>query len=245
MDRRDDNPAPTRDGLVLGAHWGFLAFFAGLCGYYLLTLIFSAFAVDDGGSGTIALPNLGPLVLLAFVPNILLGLAPAVGSWRWGSGLRADFGLVPTVRDVKVGLSCGVLALVTGYVLNLVLLQVYGTDRLSQPLDEVFGGIASDIGWLVVAAVIVSVGAPLTEELLVRGALWNGLAHHRVPPWVILVLTGLVFALLHSEPARMVALFGQGIAIGLARLLTGRVAASMVAHAANNLPPALLLLGGS
>ncbi|MFC4000669.1 CPBP family intramembrane glutamic endopeptidase [Prauserella oleivorans] len=244
MDRRDDNPAPTRDGLVLGAHWGFLAFFAGLGGYYLLSLIFSAF-LADGGSGTLSLPSLGPLVLLAFVPNILLGLAPAVGSWRLGRGLRADFGLVPTGRDVKVGLYCGLLALLTGYVLNLVLIQVYGTERLSQPLDEVFGGIASSLGWLVVAAVIVSVGAPLTEELLVRGALWNGLAHHRVPPWVILVLTGLVFALLHSEPARMVALFGQGIVIGLARLLTGRVAASLVAHAANNLPPALLLLGGS
>ena len=55
----------------------------------------------------------------------------------------------------------------------------------------------------------------------------------------------LVFAQVHGEPSRMLALFGQGIAIGAARMITGRVSASIVAHATNNLPPALLLLSGA
>ncbi|RBM19953.1 CPBP family intramembrane metalloprotease [Prauserella sp. PE36] len=246
MDRGQEDPPPIRAGLVLGAHWGFLAFFAGLAAYYLLSLLLTAFAIGgDGEVGSLRLPELGPLVLLAFVPNILLGLAPVLAARRWGQGVLAEFRLLPNARDVKVGLACGGFALLTGYLLNVVLLEVYGTDRLSDPLTEVFGGIASNTGWLVVAALIVVVAAPLTEELFVRGALWNGLAHHRVPPWVVLVLTALVFAQLHGEPSRTIALLGQGIAIGAARLITDRVGASVVAHATNNLPPALLLFGGS
>lgn len=246
MDQPDENPPPrVVDGLVLGAHWGILAFLAGLAGYYLLSLLMAVVFRGDVGLGTTDLPALGPLVLFAFVPNILLGLGPALGSWRWGRGLLADYGLLPNGRDLRVGLACGGFALLAGYVLNLILVQIYGAEAFSDPLNEVFGGITGDVGWLVVAALIVVLGAPLTEELLVRGALWNGLAHYRVPQWVTLVLTALVFAQLHGEPTRMLALLGQGIAIGTARMVTGRVGASLVAHAANNLPPALLLFASS
>ncbi|MBK1786773.1 CPBP family intramembrane glutamic endopeptidase [Prauserella cavernicola] len=244
MARNEQDPPPIRDGLVLGAHWGFLTFFAGLGGYYLLSLILTAVAVGgEGEVGSLRIPELGPLVLLAFVPNLLLGLAPVFGARRWGRGVLAEYRLLPNSRDLVVGLACGGFALLTGYVLNVLLLEVYGTERMSDPLTEVFGGIATDTGWLVVAALIVVVCAPLTEELFVRGALWNGLAHYRVPPWVILLLTALVFAQLHGEPSRTIALLGQGIVIGYARLITDRVGASVVAHATNNLPPALLLFG--
>ncbi|EHR49638.1 putative metal-dependent membrane protease [Saccharomonospora marina XMU15] len=243
----DDRPVPpVRTGLVLGAHWGMLAFVLALGGYYAVSLLLSALATIDAADPTgIRLPQLGPLVLLAFVPNVLLGLVPWLGSLRWGNGVRADFGLLPTGRDLKVGLACGGFALLAGYVLNLILLQIYGSERMAGPLIEVFRGISADIGWLVVAAIIVVVGAPLTEELLFRGALWNGLAHYRIPNWVILLLTALLFAQLHGEPTRTVALIAQGVAIGSARFITGRVGASVVAHATNNLPAALFLLIGS
>ncbi|OZM74222.1 CPBP family intramembrane metalloprotease [Amycolatopsis antarctica] len=236
-------PAAARDGLVFGAHWGFLTFFAGLGGYHLAGLLLTVLVsgrVDE--FDPLELPELGPVILLAFLPNVLLGLAPVAGSRIWGNGLRADFGILPDLRDLKIGLACGGFALLVGYLLNLVLLGVYGTERMEQnPLTELAGGIGDNAGWLVLAALVVVLAAPLTEEILVRGALWNGLERHRVPPWVILVLTALVFAYIHSEPARTLALIGQGLVIGSARLITGRVGASLVAHAANNLPPALLL----
>ncbi|PRX48389.1 hypothetical protein B0I33_104205 [Prauserella shujinwangii] len=244
MDREETGRPPLREGLVLGAHWGFLAFFAGYGGYYLLSLVLSA-AVPGSGGGSPDLPALGPIVLLAFVPNLLLGLAPVLGSRRWGRGLRADFGLVPNGRDVKVGLAAGGFALLAGYVLNLLLFAVYGTGPVTSPLTDIVRGAEIGLGWLVVVALVVVVAAPLTEELLVRGALWNALASYRLPPWVVLVLTSLVFAQLHGEPERVVSLFGQGLAIGAARMITGRVGTSVVAHAANNAPAALALLVGS
>jgi membrane protease YdiL (CAAX protease family) len=122
---------------------------------------------------------------------------------------------------------------------------VYGEEHLPEtPLAEVLEGLGGNLLWLAVAALIVVAAAPIAEELLMRGALWNALAHHRVPPWVILVVTAVVFAYLHAEPARTVPLVAQGIAFGAARMITGRTSAAVVAHAANNAPPAALLLTG-
>lgn len=242
--RRDE----VRTGLVFGAHWGFLAFFVGLAAYHAVTITMTALRGGGrAGSGPFELLDVGPVLLLAFLPSVLLGLGPMIASKRWGSGPKTDFGWLPCLRDVKVGVACGGLALGVGYLLNLVLLGLFGTDRVSDnPLTDLAQEVdENNTVWLVLAAVIVIGAAPLAEELLIRGALWKALEHHRVPPWVILVLTAVVFAYLHGEPTRTVSLLGQGIAIGLARLRTGRVGAGLVAHAANNLPAALLLFTGS
>ncbi|GAA3577656.1 type II CAAX endopeptidase family protein [Amycolatopsis ultiminotia] len=230
---------------VFGAHWAFVAFFAGVAGYHLVTLITAA-AVNRQSGDTDPLDLVdGAALLLAFLPNLVLGLGPVVGSLRFGAGLERDFGLRPSWRDVRIGLACGALALVVGYVLNLGVIAVYGGDDVSDSpltdLPEVSGG---GYGWLAAAAAITIIAVPVTEELLMRGTLWNALVHHRVPPWVVLLLTALVFAQLHGEASRTIALFGQGLVLGLARYLSGRTAASVVAHAANNLPPAVLLFTG-
>lgn len=244
MAREHEHEVPgVREGLVFGVHWGFLAFFAGLGGYYLVSLVMAALLTG----GVDVLPaqeplEVGPIILLAFLPNLLLGLGPVLGSRLRGRGLRADFGLIPNARDVKVGLACGGFALLAGYLLNLVLLAAYGTEDISSaPLVDLASGLGEEMLWLVLAALIVVLVAPLTEELLFRGALWNAVTCYRVPQWAVLLLTALVFAQVHGEPTRVIALFGQGVAIGAARMVTGRTGASVVAHAANNLPPALLL----
>jgi hypothetical protein len=232
-----------RTHAVLGAHWGFLAFFVGLGGYHLVTLVMTALRSGHASVDPLELLDVGPVLLLAFLPSVLLGLAPVIASRRWGTG--KDFGWIPTPRDIKIGLACGVGALVAGYLLNLLLLGLYGTDQVSDGSSADLARNGDGTLWLAFAAIIVVLATPLAEELLLRGALWNALEHHRVPPWVILVLTAVVFAYLHGEPARTIALLGQGVAIGWARLRTGRVGASLVAHAANNLPAALLLFTGA
>ncbi|WP_246127741.1 CPBP family intramembrane glutamic endopeptidase [Amycolatopsis rhizosphaerae] len=233
--------------VVFGAHWGFIAFFAGLGLYHVATAALTALRPGGTGGDPFELLDIGPLLPLAFLPTLLLGLGPVLASHRWGEGPAADFGWWPSYRDFKVGLACGGLALFVGYSLNLLVLGLYGVDRVSDsPLTELAEGADSDdTGWLVLAVAIVVVATPLAEELLTRGALWNALERHRLPRWVILVLTAVVFAYLHGEPTRTVALLGQGLAIGLARLRTGRAGASLVAHAANNLPPAILLFTAS
>ncbi|MFF0145495.1 hypothetical protein ATK36_1678 [Amycolatopsis sulphurea] len=230
---------------IFGAHWAFAAFFAGVAGYHLVTLITTAAVThpsgDDDPVGLLA----GPGLLLSFVPNLVLGLSPVLGSMRFGFGLDRDFGARPHWRDVRIGLACGALALVVGYLLNLGVLAVYGGDDVSDsPLTDLPDVSEGSYLWLAAAAAALVIAVPITEELLVRGALWNGLEHHRVPPWVVLALTALVFAVIHGESTRVIALFGQGLVLGVARCRSGRTAASVIAHATNNLPPAVLLFTG-
>lgn len=223
--------------------WGFLAFFLGYGGYYLVSLIIDALMPSrNPGFVPAHPPDLGPLLLLSFAPNILLGLAPAVLSWFKGRGLRSDFGIVPSLRDVKVGLACGGAALLGSWLLGLVLISISGP-----PPDNGLTGLAGSEKsiWLLLFALFAFLGAPLTEELLMRGALWGALEHYRVPRYAILIVTALMFAFIHEEPWRLPILFCAGLALGTARMITGRIGASMVAHATNNFLPALVLFFGA
>ncbi|HEX4704966.1 MAG TPA: type II CAAX endopeptidase family protein [Pseudonocardiaceae bacterium] len=225
--------------------WGIPAFFVGFGSFYVVSLIitgvFSSLVIklDNAQSG-----GHGPLVLLALTPNVLLGLGPAVFSWWKGQGLRRDYGIVPTRRDLWIGVLCGLVALGVGLLVNLLLQGLVFKDQgvsnnAVQQLSGLSGGRSA---WLLVAALFVVLGAPLTEELLVRGALWGALEHYKIHRYAILALTSLIFAFMHQEPTLTLALFCQGIAIGTARMITGRIGASMIAHATNNLVPALILL---
>ncbi|MET9260175.1 CPBP family intramembrane glutamic endopeptidase [Amycolatopsis sp. NPDC004079] len=230
---------------ILGAHWAFAAFFFGVAGYYLVTLLTAAAFNRHVGDDDPVEAYAGPLLLLAFLPNLILGLGPAIASLRYGSGLERDFGLRTRGRDLRIGLACGLLALVVGFVLNAAEIAVFGGDEVSDsPLTDLPDVSGGSPVWLVTTALVLVIAVPLTEELLLRGALWNALAHYKIPPWVVLVLTSLVFALLHGETTRTIALFGQGLVLGLARHYSGRTSASVLAHAANNLPPAVLLFTG-
>ena len=224
--------------------WGIPAFFLGYGSFYVLGLIISGVVA----SLAVRLDNLpsadrGPLVLLALTPNLLLGLAPAVMSWWKGNGLRRDFGIVPTRRDVWIGLLCGLVAFGLGFVINLLLQTLVFKNATpgSNAVQQLSGLSGGRTVWLAVAALFVVFGAPLTEEMLVRGALWGALEGYKLHRYAILGITSLLFAFMHQEPTVTLALFSQGVAIGTARMITGRIGASMIAHATNNLVPALLL----
>lgn len=184
----------------------------------------------------------GPAVLLALLPNLLLGLGPAVLSWWRGLGPRLDFGIRFTRQDLSIGFSWGVGALAIGLVVNYVLQLLVFHDKNQPNAAEEIGRLSGGRSvWLAIALVFIVILAPLSEELLVRGALWGALAHYRVPPPMVLALTSLVFAFLHQEPTLTLGLFCQGLALGMARMRSGGIGASMIAHATNNLIPAVVL----
>lgn len=223
--------------------WGFAAFLLGYGGYYLVGLVLGALLpTNQGGFDPARPPNPGPILLLSFAPNIMLGLLPALYSWIQGKGLRSDFGILPKWRDFKVGLACGAVALFASWVLTAALVLITGPppDNSLSALMESEKSL-----WLFLFALFTFIGAPLTEELLMRGALWGALEHYRVPRYVILLLTALIFALIHGEMWRMPVLFVGGLAMGTARMITGRVSTSIVAHATNNFLPALVLFASA
>ena len=85
--------------------------------------------------------------------------------------------------------------------------------------------------------------APLCEEIVYRGLLW-GAVERRWGRWVALVVTTVVFALAHLEFTRIPLLLVVAIPIALARLYSGGLLASIVAHQVTNLLPGIVLMLG-
>ncbi|HWE91484.1 MAG TPA: CPBP family intramembrane glutamate endopeptidase, partial [Pseudonocardiaceae bacterium] len=119
--------------------WGIAAFFGGYGGFYLLSLVITTvMAGTFTDFDTTPRHSIGPLVLVAFLPNVLLGLVPAIMSWWKGQGPRRDFGIVPTLRDLRVGVTCGLISLGAGIVVNLLLIWLTkATPGSTNPLSNI------------------------------------------------------------------------------------------------------------
>ena len=213
--------------------------FRGLLAFLVVEIVFL------GSSFLLAL-GLGEVdsaqeVLLAIVvPTILAALTCVVWTRVFGSGPLADLGLRFRWEDVGIGLLIGVAGLFVTIPAALAYLYLVGPD-LTTSVGVAFEGIRTT--WPVALAVMVGVVvvAPVCEEIVYRGLLWNAIAHWVGNRWVVFVLTTAVFALAHLEFLRAPLLFVVALPLGVARLLTGRVTAGIVAHAVNNFLPGLAL----
>lgn len=213
--------------------------FRGLLAFLVVEIVFL-------GSSFLLAVGLGEVdsaqeVLLAIVvPTILAALTCVVWTRVLGSGPVADLGLQFRWEDVGIGLLIGVAGLFVTIPAALAYLYLVGPD-LTTSVGVAFEGIRTT--WPVALAVMVGVVvvAPVCEEIVYRGLLWNAVAHWIGNRWVVFVLTTAVFALAHLEFLRAPLLFVVALPLGIARLLTGRVTAGIVAHAVNNFLPGLAL----
>ncbi|MGC6515648.1 MAG: CPBP family intramembrane glutamic endopeptidase [Myxococcota bacterium] len=113
-------------------------------------------------------------------------------------------------------------------------------------LDFISGALLDGPIWSrVVMGISVSLVAPLVEELVFRGWLWDALAKRsRWPGWVTCALTTVLFAAYHLDPVQSPAVLTTGAVLGWIRLRTGSVVPCIVVHAVNNsLAVALVVLG--
>jgi len=195
------------------------------------------------------LPRTGAVVLLLslMTPWIGFGLYPILATRSKGNGPVLDLGWTIRPVDLLWGLAGGAAAFVLGGVAAGI------TEHFTGPFDSAAGEAISnaDVGqWVRVAfAVCAVVGAPVFEELCFRGlvfasvAKWAAGAGLRRPvPWAT-VLAALLFALIHLEPVRIPVLLTIGLVLAVLRARTGRVGASMVAHALNNSVAILSIFG--
>ncbi len=107
-------------------------------------------------------------------------------------------------------------------------------SRLGHPAQSLTGDAFGS--GLVLLAVLVCVGSPIVEELFFRGLLLRALLGSfaelgpRLGPAVSIVVTGLVFALVHFEALQFLGLAGFGVVLGYLAWRTGRLGPSIVAH---------------
>jgi membrane protease YdiL (CAAX protease family) len=107
-------------------------------------------------------------------------------------------------------------------------------SRLGHPAQNLTGHAFGS--GLVVLSVLVCVGSPVVEELFFRGLLLRALVGRflrigpRLGPWAAIVVTALVFALVHFEALQFLGLAGFGVVLGILAWRTGRLGPSIIAH---------------
>jgi membrane protease YdiL (CAAX protease family) len=158
--------------------------------------------------------------------------------------LRDDWGL-HAGKNVFVEMFWGIVGYLAGLpilaamvMLSMVLAKMTG-QQVSHPIVDEIRDHA------LVVALLAAVFAPITEEIVFRGAL---LSHLR-GTWGIVVaslINGLVFAAIHPQGlAGIPVLMAIGTILGLIRQWRGSLVSTMTAHALNNGFIVLLLIGVS
>nr|WP_229787508.1 MULTISPECIES: type II CAAX endopeptidase family protein [Actinokineospora] len=227
-------PPPARDH-----RWGFGAFLA-VYAVFVMSAVVIGVLIGNPRPG--AEDSITVILVGTIVPTLLAtGTALLVTKLR-GNGPRADLRWSFRRDDLRAGFKFGVIGLVVTTAAAAVWTRVVGEDNATSSL----GSLVDDQRMPVIAAVTlflyVWLVGPLCEEIIYRGLLWGALERLHWGRWAVFGLTTVIFAISHLEPLRTSLLLVIGIPIGLARLWTGRLGASIVAHQVNNFLPALAVL---
>ncbi|MGO9582894.1 MAG: lysostaphin resistance A-like protein [Acidimicrobiales bacterium] len=172
-----------------------------------------------------------------------VGATGATGAARRGTGsIVLDYGFrLRPWPDVPLGIVVGVASqYLLVPVLEAPLLPFVHNlySRLGHPAQSLTSHAFGP--GLVVLAVLVCIGSPVVEELFFRGLLLRALAGRlrdlgpRLGPATSIVVTALVFALVHFEALQFLGLAGFGVVLGYLAWRTGRLGPSIVAHMAFN-----------
>lgn len=202
---------------------------------YLLVSFLLALPFSGPGSAHISV-----ILLVVGVPSILAASLAIGITWLRGNGPRADLRLQWSWRAAGFGLLFGIAGLFVTIPAALLWTTIVGEDATSAA-GLVFGGARGTWAWAVAVFVLIAIIAPICEEIVYRGLLW-GAVDQRWGRWVAFGVTTVVFSVAHFELTRTPLLLIVAIPIGLARLYTDNLSASIVAHQVTNLLPGLLLM---
>jgi len=224
--------------------WGFGAFL-------LVEAVLLASAAFIGA----LLPRAGPghptpvrdVLIGTIAPTMLAALvAVLITVWR-GNGPRVDLRLEWRWGDVRLGLKLGLIGLVLTTFGTFVWSEAVGDNKATSAISALVDNQPMSVPSAVVMFCYLWLVGPICEEIIYRGLLWNAVERlswgtEKTGRMAAFLLSTAVFAVGHLEPLRTALLLVIALPIGLARLFTGRLAGSIVAHQMNNFLPALALL---
>lgn len=156
----------------------------------------------------------------------------AVSRLRGTGRPRRDFGLSVRPIDAAIGFPTGVLLQMVFVPLLYIPVQwIFGKHDIDKAAKDLTN-TATGAG-LVLLAVLVIVGAPFFEELFFRGLLMRSF-QARVNDGVALVVSATLFGVAHFQLLQLPGLILFGLVAGYLAQRTGRLGASMFAHAGFN-----------
>lgn len=219
--------------------WGFGAFL-------FVYAVFVLSAVLIGALVGIIAPGTGPtptvIAIGTMVPTLLAtGVALLVTRLR-GNGPRIDLRWSIRAGDVKAGFKWGLIGLICTTVAAFLWTNFVGDQNAQSAVGALVDNQRMPIALAIAMFLFVWLIGPVCEEIIYRGLLWGALERLKWGRWAVFLLTTVIFAVSHLEPLRTSLLLVIGVPIGLARLFTGRLGASIIAHQVNNFLPAVATL---
>lgn len=211
-------------------------------GTYLLiqsvggALIIALLKLLDSGSGTLseALPLLSSsqmlvtlllVATLAFFATLLICRKGLVAPFRWRATWNKRFQVAGLSLAAMIPLAFFVNALTE--ILDLPDLMENSFEQMSYS------------GW---ALWVMALAGPVSEEVCFRfGVEGSLLEEKKVSPRVAIIVSALIFGVIHMNPAQMLGAFLLGLYFGWLYYKTGSVWAPVVCHVFNNLIAVVLL----
>jgi hypothetical protein len=189
------------------------------------------------------------LVLLTVQDGTVIAWLAAVARRKGVGSLRADFGF--TFLPEEGGVAADVGWVVAGIGLQLasllpisLLVSIHGEDAKQDVVNIADRAHGIQVPLIILA---VAVLAPVTEELLFRGALLRSLQRRMTPDWAVFV-SALVFGLVHlvGDPSigsliAFPAIMLLGLVSGYQAVRTGNLSRSIMLHIGFNALSAVLL----
>lgn len=226
-------PAPPPPGPP-AQRWGLGAFIVAEIVFLGVSVLIALLFVGDGPVSTWA------LAAALGVPSVAAAAVGVLITVVRGNGPFVDLRLRWSAKEFGLGLAFGF----GGLFLTLPAAAVYAWlvgDEANSAVGDIFGGVTATPAQALLVAVLVVVVVPVCEEILYRGLLWRGVSRLGANVWVTFGVVTLIFALAHFEWPRALLLLVVSIPLGLARIYTDGLLAPIVAHAANNLLPGVVL----
>ena len=130
---------------------------------------------------------------------------------KWVMAVMLGFGLCTTVNFLTSLISAGIFNVETGTAINKYI---------------------TDIPSLCMAVLVVGIVPAVCEELLFRGCIIGSLKKYNV--LMSVVISSVIFALIHSGISGMIFAFLSGMILGFVRIYTGYFSAAVAVHFMNN-----------
>jgi membrane protease YdiL (CAAX protease family) len=206
------------------------ALLAGFSGALMASLLIGGVAAVFGAS--VGDPPASVSILSVIAQDACLIGAALLFAGMVGRPRPWQFGLRPTPLGRALGWTIG------GYfafiLLSFAWLQLIGEPDAKDTITEDLGAKGSTVA-LIAVTFVVTVCAPLAEEIFFRGYFYGAL--RRLGVWPAAALTGLTFGLVHvfgSPIAFIVPLALLGMGLALLREKTGSLYPGIALHCINN-----------
>lgn len=167
----------------------------------------------------------------------ILTLVILIGAPWWIRGYRttlSEMGLTRLMSWGDIGLApLGFLVyLIISSMLVFITGRLFSGIDLTQTQDTGFGDITLYYQYLLVFITLVIV-APLAEETIFRGYLYGKLRRY-IPMWAAVLITSLVFGLVHGQWNVAIDVFALSIILCSLREVTGSIWAGVLLHMIKN-----------